>query len=79
MTIMTFLFDTQIDDKYLKQARMVMDAMEREYQDKHPCPNCGSRNVHIEIDGIGGNCVSGTEWCDECGWRHDTNTFPHTK
>jgi ribosomal protein L37AE/L43A len=59
----------------LEQATRFMDAMEKQYQDNHPCPKCGSHNVHIEINGLGGGNVDGSEWCDDCGWKKETNTF----
>jgi ribosomal protein L37AE/L43A len=59
----------------VQQATRFMDAMEKKYQQNHPCPQCGSHNVHIEINGLGGGNVDGSEWCDDCGWKKDTNTF----
>jgi hypothetical protein len=63
------------DKDAINRATRIMDVMEKRYQDEHPCPKCGSHNVHIEINGLGGGNVDGSEWCEDCGWRKDTNTF----
>lgn len=65
----------EFSDEEIKQAEKIMKYFKQEYQDKHPCPKCGSHNVHIDIDCIGGGNVAGSEWCDDCGWKEDTNTF----
>jgi predicted RNA-binding Zn-ribbon protein involved in translation (DUF1610 family) len=67
------------DKKSLEQAHRFMNAMEKRYQDNHPCPKCGSHNVHIDIDCLGGGNVAGSEWCDDCGWKKKTDTFPKDK
>jgi predicted RNA-binding Zn-ribbon protein involved in translation (DUF1610 family) len=70
------LIDSLSYKKALEQATRFMDAMEKQYQNNHPCPECGSHNVHIDIDCLGGGNVAGAEWCDDCGWKNKTNTFP---
>jgi hypothetical protein len=60
----------------LAQAEKIMTHLEKQYQEKHPCPVCHSRNVHIEINAMGGGYVYGSEWCDDCGWKEVTDTFP---
>ena len=63
----------------LDRAHAVMNRLEKRYQEKHPCPECGSHNVHIEIDNLCGGYVQGREWCDDCKWEQKTDTFPKEK
>ena len=70
---MDFLEPTKED---CKRASQFMDRLEKQYQKNHPCPQCGSHNVHIEINALGGGNVAGNEWCDNCGWEKVTDTFP---
>jgi predicted RNA-binding Zn-ribbon protein involved in translation (DUF1610 family) len=60
----------------IQKAGRYIDHLEKQYQKNHPCPKCGSYNVHIDIDGLGGGYVYGSEWCDDCGWKEITDTFP---
>jgi predicted RNA-binding Zn-ribbon protein involved in translation (DUF1610 family) len=60
----------------IERAKRFMENLDKQYQKNHPCPQCGSHNVHIEIYCIGGGSVAGSEWCDDCGWKKPTNTFP---
>lgn len=60
----------------IQKAGRYMDHLEKQYQKNHPCPTCHSHNVHIDIDGLGGGYVYGSEWCDDCGWKEITDTFP---
>jgi hypothetical protein len=45
---------------------------EERYQKENPCPVCGSHNTHIEINYINGPHMSGSEYCDDCGWVKET-------
>jgi len=47
-----------------------------DYQDKYPCPDCGSHNVEIDIGGLGDGYLFGDEWCNDCGWSKNTSTIP---
>lgn len=58
----------------LKLAREFMAHCMSQYKEQNPCPKCGSHNVDIEINNINGAEMSGSEWCNDCGWRNDTNT-----
>ena len=46
------------------------------YQEENPCPKCGSHNVDIDLAALGDGCVAGSEWCNDCEWKIDINTFP---
>jgi hypothetical protein len=48
------------------------DKCEREYQDKNPCPKCGSHNTHFEPLAFGKGKSTWCEWCDDCEWKKIT-------
>jgi hypothetical protein len=56
------------------RAKRYMDACEKEYQNKNPCPNCKSHNTHLEPVCINGPESIWVEYCDDCGWERETNT-----
>ena len=68
--------DLNITTEDLKRATKIVNRLEKRYQDNHPCPKCGSHNVHIDCYAMGGGYVAGKEWCDDCKWEKVTDTFP---
>lgn len=64
------LFD--LNDPDVINARAVMAWQLKQYRENNPCPKCGSHNVDIELDCISGAHMSGSEWCNDCGWRKET-------
>ena len=63
------------DETMKENIARFFDNLRKEYQEKNPCPNCGSHNVEIEITTISNALVAGIEWCNDCGWEKETNTF----
>jgi ribosomal protein L37AE/L43A len=72
---MTSFNGFEVTQEDIDKATKFINFLEKQYQEKHPCPKCGSHNVHIEIAGLGGGCIAGSEWCDDCDWIKETNTF----
>lgn len=66
----------EFDKKSIDVAKDFMDKLLSAYQNDHPCPDCGSHNVEIDIDVLGEGYVCGSEWCNDCGWTKITDTFP---
>jgi transcription elongation factor Elf1 len=60
------------EEESLRIAQKIMDNCLKKYQRENPCPKCGSHNVDIDIDTINGVSMSGSEWCNDCGWRKVT-------
>lgn len=53
-----------------------MKSCHEKYRKENPCPHYGSHNVDIDIDCINGSDMSGSEWCNDCGWKRETTTRP---
>lgn len=62
------------NDPAVKMAKRYMDFIYEKYCRENPCPVCGSHNVDIELNWMNGAHMSGSEWCNECGWKKDTET-----
>ena len=60
------------NDPAVIRARAVMAWQLKQYREKNPCPKCGSHNVDIELNCISGPHMSGSEWCNDCGWKKET-------